>query len=142
MNPTIKNILAVIAGLLLGSILNMALVISGANLIPVPSGADITTTEGLKASIHLFRPINFLFPFLAHALGTLLGAFVAAMFATPAKKKSVSLLIGGLFLLGGLVNVMTLPSPLWFNLSDLCLAYIPMALIAYRIVAGREKPGL
>jgi hypothetical protein len=64
------------------------------------------------------------------------------MFATPAKKKSVSLLIGGLFLLGGLVNVMTLPSPLWFNLSDLCLAYIPMALIAYRIAAGREKPGL
>ncbi|TGL88194.1 hypothetical protein EHQ68_10195 [Leptospira congkakensis] len=46
--------------------------VSGKIILP-PKGADVTTMEGLKASIHLFEPEHFLFPFLAHALGTLVG---------------------------------------------------------------------
>ena len=42
------------------------------SLIPPPEGADVTTLEGLKTSMHLFQPKHFLMPFLAHALGTLL----------------------------------------------------------------------
>jgi len=136
MNPILKNILAVLAGLILGSFLNMALVIAGANLVPVPSGADISTPEGLKASMHLFRPVNFLFPFLAHALGTLLGAVMATILANAGKKKSMAMLVGILFMLGGTINVLALPSPLWFNIADLSLAYLPMALLGYRVGAG------
>jgi hypothetical protein len=48
-----------------GGAVNMLLVNLGGILIPAPKGADVTTMEGFKASIHLFKPINFLFPFLA-----------------------------------------------------------------------------
>ncbi|WP_321539104.1 hypothetical protein [Flavobacterium piscinae] len=79
--------MAVVLGIVIGSIVNMCLILISSSIIPPPEGADITTTEGLKASIHLFKPVNFIFPFLAHALGTLVGAFVAAKMATNRKMK-------------------------------------------------------
>ncbi len=128
MNPIIKNILAVIAGLLVGSIVNMALITISGKVIPPPTDADITTMEGLKASMHLFEPKHFLFPFLAHALGTLVGAFIAAKLAANNHIK-IGLLIGVFFLVGGIANIVMLPSPTWFTVVDLVFAYLPMAYI-------------
>ena len=128
MNPIIKNILAVIAGLILGSIVNMALITISGKVIPPPTDADITTMEGLKASMHLFEPKHFLFPFLAHALGTLVGAFIAAKLAANNHIK-IGLLIGVFFLVGGIANIVMLPSPPWFTVVDLVFAYLPMAYL-------------
>lgn len=128
----IRNILAVIAGIVGGSVLNMALVTVGPMVVPPPAGADLTTMEGLKAAMALMEPAHFLFPFLAHALGTLLGAFLAAKIATS-QQVPLALLIGGLFLIGGIINVMMLPSPLWFTLLDLIGAYLPMAWLGARL---------
>ncbi|EMG10421.1 hypothetical protein LEP1GSC151_5427 [Leptospira interrogans serovar Grippotyphosa str. LT2186] len=38
--------------------------------------------------------------------------------------------IGFLFLIGGIANVMMLPSPLWFTVLDLVGAYLPMGYLA------------
>jgi hypothetical protein len=129
MHPTIKNILAVIAGVVLGSIVNMGLIMISGSIIPPPEGADVTTEEGLKASMHLFQPKHFLFPWLAHALGTFAGAFLAATIAAEHKRR-FALGIGIFFLVGGIASVFMLPSPLWFTLLDLIGAYIPMAYLA------------
>ena len=126
MNATIKNILAVIAGLILGSAVNMGLIMISGSVIAPPEGADVTTMEGLKESIHLFQPKHFLFPFLAHALGTLVGAFVAGLIAAN-NKMTFALVIGVFFLIGGIINTFMLPAPIWFNILDLLGAYIPMA---------------
>jgi hypothetical protein len=131
MNPIVKNIIAVIAGFILGSIINMSLITLSGSIIPAPNGADVTTLEGLTATIHLFEPKHFLFPFLAHALGTLGGAFVAAKIAANHKLK-FAMSIGFLFLAGGIANIMMLPSPLWFTLVDLVGAYLPMAFVGFR----------
>ena len=132
MNPIIKNIIAVIAGFILGSIINMSLITVSGSIIPAPNGADVTTLEGLTATIHLFEPKHFLFPFLAHALGTLGGAFVAAKIAANHKLK-FAMSIGFLFLAGGIANIVMLPSPLWFTLVDLVGAYLPMAFVGYQL---------
>ena len=132
MNPIFKNILAVLSGLIIGSIVNMALITISPYIIPPPSEADVTTMEGLKASLHLFKPKHFLFPFLAHALGTLVGAFIAAKIANGHYKKIV-LTVGVFFLIGGIANVAMLPSPIWFTCLDLGLAYIPMAIIGLKL---------
>ena len=70
MGRVVRLGLAVVAGLLIGSVVNMSLIMISASVIPPPAGVDVTTTEGLKASIHLFEPRHFVFPFLAHGLGT------------------------------------------------------------------------
>jgi hypothetical protein len=136
MHPVLRHILAVLAGLVLGSIVNMSLVMVSGKIIPPPAGADVTTLEGLKASIHLFEPRHFLFPFLAHALGTLVGAFVAAALAAS-RKMALALLVGVLFCAGGVTNVLMLPAPLWFNVVDLVGAYIPMAWLGGRLGSRR-----
>jgi hypothetical protein len=132
MNPILKNILAVVVGFLAGSIVNMALIMVSGSIIPPPEGADVKTMEGLKASMHLFEPKNFIFPFLAHALGTLVGAFVAAAVAFSHKMK-FAIAIGCLFMAGGIANVLMLPSPLWFSVLDIAGAYIPMAFIGGKL---------
>jgi len=138
MHPILKNTLAVIAGLLIGGTVNSLLVMNSGTLIPPPEGADLTTTEGLTAAMAMMEPKHFLIPFLAHALGTLVGAFstakVAASFA-----KELALLIGLLFFMGGTFMVMSLPSPLWFNVCDLVLAYFPMAFLGAKLAGARPQ---
>ncbi|EMO58615.1 hypothetical protein LEP1GSC161_4104 [Leptospira santarosai str. CBC1416] len=105
--------------------------ISG-HIIPPPNGADVTTVEGLKASLHLFQPKHFILPFLAHALGTFSGAFLAAVISKNHKIK-FAYVIGILFLAGGIANIIMLPSPVWFAVLDLAGAYIPMSYLAGKL---------
>ncbi|MCD0471569.1 hypothetical protein [Flavobacterium sp. JAS] len=138
MNPIFKNILAVIIGLFVGSVVNMFILLLSNSIIPAPNGADVTTVEGLKATIHLFEPKHFIFPFLAHAIGTFAGAAATVLIASTHKQK-LALGIGCFFLLGGIVNTFTLPSPLWFTIVDLVFAYIPMAYLAIKLFAGKKS---
>ncbi len=138
MNPLVKNSIAVIVGLILGSIANMALITVSSSIIPPPDGADVTTVEGLKNAIQLFEPKHFIFPFLAHAIGTLVGAFVAAKLAAN-HPKSKALIVGGFFFLGGLANSFMVPAPIWFIALDLLVAYFPMAIVGNRLAQGSKK---
>jgi hypothetical protein len=139
MNPILKNILAILVGWFIGSLVNMGIIMISGFIIPPPNGADVTTMEGLKASMHLFQPKHFILPFLAHALGTFVGAYIAALIAGTHKMK-FALGIGVIFLLGGITNIFMLPSPTWFTIVDLVGAYIPMAYIAGKLVTKNATP--
>ncbi len=54
MNGLGRKILAVVAGLVAGSLVNMAVLGGGGQVIAPPAGSDTSTTEGLAASMHLF----------------------------------------------------------------------------------------
>ncbi|QDK25003.1 hypothetical protein [Leptospira weilii] len=132
MNPIIRNAIAVIAGAVFGSIVNMGIIMLSGHIIPPPDGADVTTMEGLKTSMHLFQPKHFIFPFLAHALGTFAGAFLTAMVSASHKIK-FALAVGILFLAGGIANIIILPSPIWFTILDLVGAYLPTSYLAGKL---------
>ena len=85
MNSAVKNILAIIVGLIIGSVVNMGIIMISSSVIQPPNGTDVTTMEELKASIHLFEPKHFLFPFLANALGTLFVSLISAIIAVNNK---------------------------------------------------------
>ncbi|MDZ4726532.1 MAG: hypothetical protein SH817_10260 [Leptospira sp.] len=133
-------ILAVTLGLVLGSLVNMGIILMSGSLIPPPEGADVTTMEGLQASIHLFEPKHFLMPFLAHALGTFFGAFVAA-FIAKTKKMIMAMIVGVFFLIGGVTNAFMIPSPVWFLALDLLGAYLPMAYLGEKL-GNRKRSGI
>ncbi len=126
MPKLLRTVLSIVLGLVAGSIVNMGLILISGKVIPPPIGADVTTMDGLKASLYLFEPKHFLFPFLAHAIGTLAGASIAVLIA-PDKSRVVGYVIGGLFLFGGIANVFLLLGPVWFNTLDILLAYLPAA---------------
>ena len=134
MRQVIRLVLAVVAGLVIGSVVNMSLIMVSGSVIAPPAGADVTTTEGLKASLHLFEPRHFIFPFLAHSLGTLVGAVVATLL-TPGRTSGPAYGVGFAFLLGGIASVYMLPAPPWFSALDLVAAYLPAAWLGHRLVS-------
>lgn len=138
MNPTIKNILIVISGIFVGSIVNMAIILMGTSIIKLPEGIDPANVDSLKQEMHLLETKHFIAPFLAHALGSFTGAFVVSKFAVS-KKMFLAMLIGFFFLLGGISNVFSFPAPTWFCILDLVLAYLPMAYIGSKFAMQFKK---
>jgi hypothetical protein len=131
-----RNFLAFVLGFLVGSLVNMGLIKLGPMVFPMPPGFDPTTPEGLKAAMPLMQPEHFLFPFLAHALGTFVGALVACR-AAASHGHIFAWVIGGLTLLGGIAASLMFPAPLWFKALDLTLAYLPMTWLAIQV--GRKR---
>ena len=138
----IRTIIAVIAGLVAGSAVNMGLVMLGSALIPGPPGVDMNDAASLEAGINLLEPRHFVFPFLAHALGTLAGVVTAYAISVHHKTRA-AYAIGALFFLGGIAASSMIPAPSWFMALDLVVAYIPMAflgiLIGARLAKSTEK---
>ena len=132
MSPTVKNILAVIVGVVIGAAVNMGLIQLGMNLVPLPEGVDGMDPESIAANIHRYELKHFIFPFLAHALGTLVGAFIAAKYSVNNHMK-LALVVGAVFLAGGIMMVLSVPGPTWFAALDLIVAYFPMAWLGWKI---------
>ena len=104
----------------------------GMAVIPPPAGMNPSDLESVKANIHLFQPQHFVVPFLAHALGSLVGGLLAALIA-PHRKMTFALVIGGLHLLGGIAAAVMIAGPLWFIALDLAFAYLPMAWLGGKL---------
>ena len=132
MNSTLRNILALIAGIGVGYIVNGGLVVLSPSIVAPPAGVDVRDPESLRAGIDLFEPRHFIMPFLAHALGTLAGALVAYLVAATHRAR-FAYAIGTLFLLGGIAAAFMIPAPTWFIALDLVVAYLPMAWLAVQI---------
>ena len=127
MNTIFKNILAILGGVVIGMVVNMGLIITGNQLIPFEDEMNAMNWE-LK---------YFIFPFLAHAIGTLVGAFIVARY-TASYHMVLSLSVGVLFLIGGISMVFIMPAPLWFIVIDISLAYIPMGWYGWKLT-GQDK---
>lgn len=132
----LRVIFAVLFGLVLGSIANMALVMISGYIIPPPPGVDMTTAEGINAGLPLLEARHFMFPFLAHAVGSLVGAFVAVKLTTPYKLPA-AMVIGALFFVGGVLASRMIPAPTWFIAVDLIFAYFPCAWLGYWLARPR-----
>ena len=132
MMSKLKNVLAVVVGVVVGTIADIILVTVGPYVIPPPEGVDVTNVGSIKSSMHLFEFRHFVFPFLAHALGTLVGAYLAALIAAS-RRVAVAMVVGGFFLIGGIANVFMIGGPFLFYVVDLVGAYIPMAWIGARL---------
>ena len=119
--------------IILGGFVNIGIIILGGHLIAAPAGVDVTSMQSIKASLSLYEPKHFLMPFLAHALGTFVGAMVAVNIAKT-HTRLFAFSIGIIFLAGGITNFFELPnSPVWFIVVDLVLAYLPTAYLAEKI---------
>lgn len=133
MKSVMRRGLALVLGLFAGSGVNMGLITLGNSIIPLPAGADTSTTEGLRQAITMFGPEHYVFPWLGHAVGTFIGVLIAVLIQRS-NSMIIPIIITSAFLIGGIIMVMQIPSPLWFDLVDLCGAYLPMGYLAYRLI--------
>lgn len=126
----IQNILGCVAGMFMGSLVNMGVLVLLNRLLAVPAVSDPGNVEQLALLIPHFQPIHFIPAFLAHALGTFTGALIASL-CWNGKSFTGAGIIGVLFLVGGISMALSLPAPQWFMALDLGLAYFPPALLGY-----------
>ena len=121
----LKNIAFVFIGIILGMFVNMGLIYISGYAIELPENFDPMNAIN-------WEPKYFIFPFLAHALGTFSGALLVSKLS---KNSSIvlPLIIGVYFLTGGIYMVTILPAPYWFIILDLSCAYIPMAMLAWKM---------
>lgn len=138
MPNVLRNVLAVIAGLVVGSALNMLLITVGPMIIHLPAGVDMSNPESLSKGMHLLGPQHFIMPFLAHALGSLAGALTAYLIAAS-YKMHIAIAVGILFLCGGVAASFMIPAPVWFIALDLLVAYLPMAWLGTKVGAGLRQ---
>jgi hypothetical protein len=134
----LRNVLAILAGLVIGGSVNTALITLSPSIIPPPAGVDLTNAASLRQAIHLFEPRHFIMPFLAHALGTLVGALAAYLIAASYRAQ-IAYVIGAIFLCAGVAASFMIPAPAWFIALDLLAAYLPMAWLAIQL-GTRIKP--
>ena len=127
----LKDIGVFLIGLILGSTINMLLVEAGMIIIPAPSGFDLSTEAGLKSAMSMMSFEHFIFPFLAHAIGTLTGSIFVSRFAF--RKQILSYCIGISFLIGGISMIFMVGGPTWFIMLDVIVAYLPMSWLGLRI---------
>lgn len=135
MTPRIRNIIAVVVGWLSGSILNMLLISVGHQVFPI-EGVDLNNMDEIAEVMPTLGYKYFIFPFLAHALGTLIGAIIAFLIAETHKEK-MSMTVGFLFFISGIIAAVMIPAPSWFIAVDLVFAYIPMAWIAGKLMSNK-----
>jgi len=138
MSPIIRNILAVIVGLFVGGLVNSSIIMFGSGFVLPPEGVDPNDIASIKAHADQYGPKHFIVPFLAHALGTLIGAFVTIKIAVS-NHKTLAYIIAGFFLVGGTIMAFMLPELWIYSAFDLLFAYFPMALIAWSLGRSRKK---
>ena len=133
----IKNTVILLVAIILGSVANMLFIMLSAQVIPPPAGVDVKDIESIRQSMHLYETKHFIPPLLAHAIGSFVGAFIVAKFASN-HQFTFAMFIGALFLAGGISMAFQLPAPTWFTIVDIICAYIPMAWFGYRLATKEE----
>ena len=108
----------------------MTIINNGGAFIALPEGVNPNDFESIKENIHLYNPRHFVIPFLAHAIGTFVGTLITSLIAISFRIY-LAIGVGCFFLVGGIMMIMILPTPLWFICLDLILCYIPMALLGW-----------
>jgi hypothetical protein len=131
---SMKNFFLVVLALFFGSAVNMGIIMFSSTVVPLPEGVDPTSMDSIKNSIHLFKPIHFLSPFLAHALGTLVGSSASLLMIGGG-----AYIIATFFAVGGIANVFMIPSPTWFAVLNISMAYFPMAFLATILFTKKIK---
>lgn len=137
MNIIVRNVLAVVLGIVACFAAKFLVIAISGSVVPPPEGMNMNDIESIKANAHLFQPKHFLMPFLDHSLGSLVGGLVAALIA-GSRKITFALVIGCIHLLGGIAAAFIIPAPVWFIAIDLIVAYLPMAYLGGKLVAGKE----
>lgn len=136
MNVKVRNVLAVILGIVACVLAKFIIISISGSIIPPPEGMNVNDLESIKANAHLFQPKHFIMPFLDHSLGSLIGGLVAA-FVAANRKITFALVIGAIHLVGGIFAATIIPAPMWFISLDLVVAYIPMAYLG-GLIAERK----
>ncbi|MCC9607528.1 hypothetical protein LOC68_12290 [Blastopirellula sp. JC732] len=125
-------IIGVFAGFLVGSLVNLLIVLASLLFYVPPEGMDWNDEAAVAQFIGGLPAGAFLLALAAHAGHSFVGGWVAASIARPFRYTS-AFIVGLTTMAGGIMNLSEIPHPDWFGYVDLLL-YLPLALLGARLV--------
>jgi hypothetical protein len=133
----IRNILAVVVGLFVGSCVNMALIMLNTSVLyPMAPGTDMNDPAAMNAYVATLPAAAFLVVMAAHLGQSFVGGWVAARLGAS-RPMLLAMIVGGFSLLGGILSMMSIKGPTWFYV-ELPL-YLVVAWAAGRLEAKRRQ---
>jgi hypothetical protein len=129
----VRKILAVLIGIVAGSVFNMAIVTLSHTVYPLPEGIDPNDFDAFRAHLETSgMPTGALLMVLsAHAGGSFVSGLSCGLIAKRAWYVA-AVALGLLWMCGGIAMLMMLSSPIWFAVADVVL-YVPAALLGVRL---------
>lgn len=136
-------IAGVLVGVVAGSIAMMAVHLVSMSVYPPPEGVDPMSwdeemREKVVAWVATLPAGAWLFAWLAHQVGNLVGAAVATLISG---RRSIvpAMVIGAWFTLGGVMSAIQMESPAWFYVIDWPL-YLVGAFCVARLLRREAAP--
>lgn len=108
-----RNFLAVAGGVIVGAVIAALVEWVGHQMYAPPPGMDFSDPEAVRAMMKDIPRGALVMVLVAWALGAFIGGWVAAHFAKTAPLRA-ALIVGAVFLLFGVMTMVSLPHPLWF----------------------------
>ena len=131
-NGMARNIGALVVGLLVGMLLNAAVVqLSSTLLYPMPAGLDPNDPAQLYAYIETLPVTAFVMAIVAHVLQAGAGGWLAARLCAS-RPLALAGAIGAITVAGSIYNLRILPAPAWMWLE------VPLLLVVSWQVGQRE----
>lgn len=132
----LRNVVAVLLGLFVGSAVNMSLILTNMSIFPGPEGLNFGDPEAMIAYIGSLPQHAFILVFLAHLGQSFVGGWVAARVG-QSHPMVLAMIVGVLTLVGGVLNFMQLPAPAWMYIE--IPLYLVVAYGAGAIEVKRRK---
>ena len=112
-----------VGGVVLGMVTAMVVIMGieslGHMVFPPPEGLNAQDSEQIIAYLEVIPPGALLFVIAAWCIGAFLGGLVAARIC--GRPYLYAGIICGVILLGTILNLVTLPHPLWFSITAVIL---------------------
>tara|TARA_R110002072_G_scaffold101524_5_gene223534 strand:- start:5636 stop:6046 length:411 start_codon:yes stop_codon:yes gene_type:complete len=134
----IRNILAVLLGIVAGMAANMALIYASLALYPLPEGLDPKDTEAYNGYLESLPATAFVIIMLAHVGQAFVGGWVAAK-TGASRPMLLAMIIGVLSLAGGIAAMTIYHGPAWMKI-ELPL-YLLVAWLAGTMVCKSRAKG-
>ena len=128
----LRNIGAIVAGLVVGGLANMALIGVNLALYPPPEGADLGNPEQLQAYVSTLPAAAFFVSAAAHVAQAFLGGWVAARLSSS-RPVLLAMVIGLLTVAATIYNFVELAAPTW------TLVELPVQVLAAFLAGELER---
>ena len=112
-----KTFLATVAGIIVGVFTVWAIEAIGHLLFPLPAELTPTNLEGLKQVVMIMPIKSLLVVIIAQIIGVFSGMYVG--FIMQRESLTPLYIIAGLFIFSTLLNLILMPHPTWFMITDL-----------------------
>lgn len=137
MNPIVRNVLAVVAGLVAGVGVIMLVESLKLMLYPPPPGIDYDDPEQLAEMMRNMPIGALLMVELAYALGSLTAGLVVGKLGAT-RQIGLALGVGGVLTLAGVATLVMAPHPIWFAIMS-TLTYVPLAWLGAKLTTRRSE---